>query len=72
MPITTTIASAAAKNCSLVCARQSASAVSVRVVATIRIGKCISELDRADLVLRQPRAGEASGHVAVQRQRALK
>ena len=44
MPITTTTASAAAKNCSLVCARQSASAVSVLVVATMRIGKCISDL----------------------------
>ncbi len=43
MTTTTMIASAAAQNCSLVCARQSASAVSVLVVATIRIGKCISE-----------------------------
>ncbi len=44
MPITTTIAAAAAKNCSLVCARQSCSAVAVWVVATIRIGKCSSDL----------------------------
>ena len=44
MPITTTIAAAAAKNCSLVCARQSCSAVEVLVVATIRIGKCSSDL----------------------------
>ncbi len=44
MPITTTITSAAAKNCSLICARQSASAASVRVVATIRMGKCTSDL----------------------------
>ena len=44
MPITIKTARAAAKNCSLVCARQSASAVSVLVVATIRIGKCTSDL----------------------------
>ena len=43
MKTTTTIASTAAQNCSLVCARQSASAVSVLVVATIRIGKCVSD-----------------------------
>ena len=41
---TTTIASAAAQNCNLVCARQSPSAVEVLVVATIRIGKCVSDL----------------------------
>ena len=68
MPITTTIASAAAKNCSRACARQSASAVSVLVVATM----VQQRLERADLVFGQPRAGEASRNIAVQRQRALK
>ncbi len=40
MKTTTTTASNAAKNCSLVCARQSASAVDVSAVATMTIGKC--------------------------------
>ena len=44
MPITTMTAAAAAKNCSRVCARQSCSAAEVWVVATIRIGKCCSDL----------------------------
>ena len=44
MTMTTMIASTAAENCNLVCARQSASAASVRVVATIRTGKCVSDL----------------------------
>ena len=44
MPMTMTIASAAAQNCSRVCARQSASTVDVLVVATTTIGKCVSDL----------------------------
>ena len=44
MAMMTTTASSAAKNCSLACARQSASAVDVRVVATIRMGKFVSDL----------------------------